>query len=375
MTLTRTDGRIGGLTRPPDSMSAIPDRAPAEAREYFETARGIFDGATRAAGAPIRRRLRLAGADILLCFANGALVPRLVRALAHLEVTDGDAPPDFTIRLWDGRSTGRALPPPAWRRDSYVRHGAVQGYHGPGHAALFQADAGMLSIVDLEQGEAIVYAVDGEAIPYYETAAPLRAALGPWLATRGIQIIHAAAVGIPAAGALIVGAGGSGKSTTAAACLGSPLRFLADDYCAVTSHGAPRAVSLFSTAKLRPDGLDRLPHLRDMVANADRLGAEKPTLFLNEISAGWLLRDCPIRALLVPEITGQGRTTIRPCSRAEALRRLAPNTLAQQPGADPASFRRLAALAAAVPAHALALGTRLDEIPKIILGLLEKGPL
>lgn len=351
-------------------MASAHDPAPADAAGYFALARRIFEDAARG-GAAVRRRIDVAGADILLHFANGSLVPKLWRALSHLRVEDCGGAAGFTVRVWDGHTTGRLLPPPAWDRECYVRHGAIRGYHGSDHSVLFQPDVGMLSVVDIRRGEAVVYAMDAGAIPYYETAAPMRATLGPLLAGLGIQVIHAAAVGIPSGGVLVVGAGGSGKSTTAAACLGGRLRFLADDYCAVTAGEGPRVVSLYCTAKLRPDVLGRMPHLKGMVANMDRAGKEKPTLFLGECCPGSLLPECPIRALLVPRITGEPDTVIRPCSRAEALRCLAPSTLAQQPGADPDSFRRLAALVAKLPAYVLALGTRLEGIAPVILGLLE----
>lgn len=351
-------------------MTSGREPAPAAVLEYFHLAREIFDGVALESEDPVERRLRLAGGNILLRFANGALVPRLARALAHLETTGEHSPPDLTVRIWDGRSTGRPLPPPEWRRDAYLRHGAIQGYHGERCSALFQADGGLLSLVDIPNGEAIVYALDAEEIPYYETAAPLRASLGPWLASRGFQIVHAAALGLPSGGVLVVGAGGSGKSTTAAACIGGPLGFLADDYCVVSGGPEPRVMALYSTAKLRPEGLDRLPHVREWVANPHRLDREKPTIFVGEVAPDSILFECPIRAVFVPEITGAPHTEVRPCSRAEALRRLAPNTLAQQPGADAAAFRRLASLAARVPARALALGTRMDDIPPAILGFL-----
>ncbi len=368
-----TAGRVSSQTPPPSGLARASGPPPARVEDYFRKAREAFAAAREANPAPPARRLRLCGNDAEFFFANEAIAARLGPALAHLETPCHDGPTALRVHLWDGRTTGCPLPPPEWEATSYVRHGAVSGYHGARHAALFQADAGMLSLVDLEKGEAFVYAKNADEIPYYETAAPLRSALGAWLGAHNIQILHAAAVGLPTGGALVVGAGGSGKSTTAAACLGSRLGFVGDDYCAVAGGDEPRVFSLFSTTKLRPDSLDRLPHLRAWVENPGRLDREKPTVFLGKTAPAALLRECPVRALLVPEVTGLPDTEIRPCSRAEALRRLAPNTLAQQPGADPASFRRLAALAAQLPAFRLALGTRMEGIPHAILRLLEEG--
>lgn len=371
MMLMNSDGQAERPIPSPDAMVTPDEPALPAVIDYFQRAREIFDRAERGSATRVEKSLRLAGGTVLLRFANGTLVPLLSRALAHLETAPGGGAPNLTLRLWDGKSTGHTLPPPDWRRDAYLRHGAVQGYHSGRHSVLFQADCGLLSLVDHLGGEAIVYAMDAEEIPYYETAAPLRASLGPWLASRGFQIIHAAAVGLPEGGVLIVGEGGSGKSTTAATCIGSRLGFLADDYCVVSAGRVPTVVALYSTAKLRPEGLDLLPHLRGWIANADRLDREKPTLFIWENAPGDVVGECPLRAILVPEKTGGANTELLPCSRAAALRRLAPNTLAQQPGADAGAFRRLAALASGLPARTLALGTRMEDIPPAILKFLE----
>ena len=68
----------------------------------------------------------------------------------------------------------------------------------------------------------------------------------------GRQLIHAAAVGTDIGGALIVGKGGVGKSTTSLASLAAGLRFVGDDYVIVGFDPHPTAWSLYCTAKVSP---------------------------------------------------------------------------------------------------------------------------
>ena len=69
----------------------------------------------------------------------------------------------------------------------------------------------------------------------------------------------AAAVGQAAGGVLLVGAGGSGKSTCALSCLTSDLLYAGDDYVAVELRPEPRVLSLFCSGKLEPDHAALLP--------------------------------------------------------------------------------------------------------------------
>src|SRR5262249_49065941 len=84
-------------------------------------------------------------------------------------------------------------------------------------------------------------------------AHPGAPALSAWLAGRGLQVLHAAAVAFAGRGVLLVGPGGAGKTTAALACALAGGDFLGDDLCAVEAGGIPRVHSLFGTVKLNAD--------------------------------------------------------------------------------------------------------------------------
>ena len=143
-----------------------------------------------------------------------------------------------------------------------------------------------------------------KGLPYFESSAPLRTIFDWWLSGRGLHLTHAAAVGTPDGGCLIGGRSGSGKSTTARACMGTELAYAGDDFVLVGAEPEPYVYNLYNTAKLDPDNLHRFPHLAPYIGNAERLRSEKAYLYLSaKIATGF-----PLRAILVPRI-GNGPNT------------------------------------------------------------------
>ena len=213
---------------------------------------------------------------------------------------------------------------------------------------------------------------DASAAPLAERGSPLLTLWAWWLADHGLQLTHAAAVGAdgPASrgAALIVGPGGSGKSTTALTCIGSPLRYLADDYCVVDPSDEPSVHCLYSTGKVASEDDERFESLHLHRVGRD---AEKTLYCFHPAGAGLLARTLPLRAIVVPAITGRPATS-RPISAMDALRAVAPSTLLQlRTGLDPSgALKRLAAVARRVPCHRLELGTALERIPQALEALL-----
>ncbi len=177
---------------------------------------------------------------------------------------------------------------------------------------------------------------------------PFLKLLHPWLRTRGRLILHAGAIGRERC-ALIVGPGGSGKSTLSIAGQRHGLGYLGDDYVAVNV-AAQRAFGLYRVAKLVPE------HLRTMFAEleAQRLPALDPSLPKARLAIDVTHPDgMPIAAIVVPRVGAHH--DFAPTSAADALRALAPSTLFQLPG-YPADLAAMAALVRMVPAYRLTSG-------------------
>jgi hypothetical protein len=348
---------------------------------FFDTVVERSEHAERAAGGPVDHVVAIDGYIIRLRFAGATLAPALTPALTHLET--GPGKPDLTVRIWDSASTGVAWPPMPWFRapghvDSAGRpidndstpRGDVRGYCTD-RIAMHVGDK-LFSLLDLERNVAVYWCESLDRLPLWERGAPLRSILHWWLRARGLQLVHAGAVGTPAGAALLAGKGGSGKSTTALTSLNDGLLYLSDDYSLVKLDPTPHVYSLYNTAKVRPDNLERVPHLRDAVVNRDALGSEKALFFVQRQFPDRIVPRLPIRAIMLPRVTGLPDTTIEPASKRESLAALSLSTLHQLAGSGRELLQTIARLVDAVPSHHLNLGTDLTQIPKALASMLDR---
>lgn len=323
-------------------------------------------GAIRDYPGMTERDYRIGGCRVRLCFAGDSLTPYIHPAIAHLEVPAAETP-ELKVYLWDGAATEVRLPPPPWRYSDVVQRGEIVGFNGSERCkATFVPGGDALSLVDLQAGEAVYHVPRADQIPYYDWSAPLRNILHFWMSAHRRTMLHAAAVGTSNGGFLIAGKGGSGKSTTALACLGSSLGYLGDDHLLVSLQPEPAAFSLYNSAKLQAEHLRRFPGLLPAVCNRERMDREKALAFLYPDHGRHLVGEFPIRALLVPRVTGERHTRFRPVSRLATLLALAPSTILQLPGAAAAELEALRKLTQAVPGFLLELGTDIDAIPAVL---------
>jgi hypothetical protein len=95
--------------------------------------------------------------------------------------------------------------------------------------------------------------------PPYLRFRPLAEIFAAWFPTQGLVLLHAAAVGDDEGAVLLVGNGGSGKSTTAVMCSRAGIGFLADDFCLLEPGPPPRVHSIYRSAKLRRDSRHVVP--------------------------------------------------------------------------------------------------------------------
>lgn len=334
---------------------------------FFQGAHRIFERA-EATGRSVERWYAVAGQTLRLRFADSSLVPPIAPALEHLAATPA-AEPDLTICLWDVEHALPDVPAPPWRVDGTQRPDEAGEYGDGRFRSTFDFEAGVLSVLDAAANLALYCVRDAQRLPGYERAAPLRPILNWWMRGRGWQFMHGAAVGYETGGVLVVGAGGSGKSTTALTCLGTDLLYASDDYCLISTAGAPHLYSLYNSARLYEKDLYRFPRLALIPTTLDP-GADKVRLFLHDHFKHNITTGFPLRAILLPEVTGLAETSLCRISPETALTALAARTQLQVPGADRAALATLADAARLVPCYRMRLGTRLSAIPDAIQDLL-----
>lgn len=326
--------------------------------------RASFDAAAARVGT-VQRDLFVAGHRVRVQFAGSALIPVIEPAFAHL-VAQSDArdEPSLTISTWDAASTGvlpLPMPPGA------LHHGdSGPRYHGENDGIVVHAADATLSVVDVGSRAALYYVPDADDVLWYQEASPLKDVMHAWAGWHDLQLIHAAAVGLPQGGALIAGAGGAGKSTTSLACLHAGLKYAGDDYVLVDVERA-FVHSLYSSAKLEWENLDRRP---DLLRPANSRANPKALAFLARDLPEGIASGFQLSALLLPRITGREETRVMPTTGARALLGLAPSTILQMPGHDQMSLGAMAELVQRIPAFRLELGTDLAAIPDVVAAVL-----
>lgn len=329
-----------------------------------------FEAAAKAVGGVTERTFTLAGRSILLRFAGDALLP-LAEAFAHLEAP-ASTRPRLRVHLWDAMSTGVKCPEPPFEGRVGEPGGLRVLWQQPPVRVVLQPGQSTINAVDEQSGDAWFWCADPDQLPFWERSTPIRMILHWWMRGEGLFLLHGAAVGFSDGGALIVGKGGSGKSTTSLLALRHGMQFASDDYVAVEpdADNGPRVHSVFGSAKLTPEQYHSFPELQAATINADKLPDEKAVVFVGRLAGSRLVRGFPLRAILVPRIAGRVETTAFPISAGSTLAGLAPSTIFQLPGGASANLAAMARIVRGVPGFALELGNDLDGVPAAIRDVL-----
>ena len=355
--------------------------ATAQGRQLLDRLEQSFLNDAATAGGPVKQWYRIGGHDVCVRTIPEQDARRLRPALGHLAMPEAPASAaGLTISAWSG-ATPSAPPVLAdllrrlrtdWRLECGPR-GEVLELHSVGISAIYNAGPNVLTVVDFDQNRGWLLKLDDDAFPYWEVGSPFRFLLHEWFAARGLQYVHAAAVGTEKGGALLVGKGGSGKSTTALLCAAASMQYAGDDYCLIDPALA-WAHSLYNTGKLKgSEDYARLPELKGLSTNPDsfeRGGDGKGVYFLDTIWPDCVVAGMPLRAIVVPCITGQAATRLEPCSAFDALVAMLPSTVGQLPAATNEDCDRMMALAEKLPAYLLHLGTDTRGIPSALTTLL-----
>ncbi|HEX6699163.1 MAG TPA: hypothetical protein VF101_00375 [Gaiellaceae bacterium] len=331
-----------------------------------------FERAARAAGGPVDLRLAVAGSAVRVRFAGTTAADALGRAFAHL-VTARDDAPALTLHVWDSvERPAFAAGRPSEAETPTTGAGPSYFYDELEFRALHQPASDVLSVLSADGAAGWFWMPDATRLPYWEYSAPFRHLLSWCLDAQGCRQVHGGAVGTKDGGALIVGPGGSGKSTTAlASLLDERLRYAGDDYVAVGGEREPFVHSLYCAAKVHHDDVHRLPHLEAALADGDRAD-EKAVLYVATAFPGRSIAGFPLRAIVLPRVTDRRTARIVPASHAAALAALAPSTIFQLHPPAREALARMADLVRTLPSFVLELGADVETIPAELVRLLER---
>lgn len=304
------------------------------------------------------RCLDLGGMTLRLRFAGTNLTDKFLAALAGKEASPG--PTDLDVIVWDSAGTGVSFPDlEPGRRTVAGRRGGDQRVE-----KVFQRGLDTFTAIDHYSRHAVVWVPDAAGVTTNEIACPLRMLIHLWGRRQGLHLLHGGAVGASNGGVLVAGRSGIGKSTAALACLGTDLRYAGDDYVLVEAGPSPYAHAVYTSGKLQPDQLQHFAHLAPARINSD--GDDKPVFLFAQTHSHCLTSGFPLRAIVVPRVTGTSDPRLVRASAAAAVANLAPSTVFQLPYSGLSTLAVASELARRLPTYYLEVGDRISRVPRLL---------
>ena len=216
-----------------------------------------------------------------LSFAGKNLAPALMQSLEGIRVSNQETyQPDLRIFLWEGNA-GLNFISAELKNELLHYRNKTTVIHA--HKKFFQynPEGKILSYIDIEQRIAFYFSPDVKNLPDYEICSPMLMIFNWFCRMNKMLLIHGAAVAWNGVGALLVGKGGAGKSTTALLSLLNGFDFIGDDYIAITTEGEVIGYPVYRGCKVTDATLQKLPQLLSCTIATNRT-TPKNVLILNE---------------------------------------------------------------------------------------------
>lgn len=323
----------------------------------------------RFAGNSPAAQFAIVGRGVNIRLADPRLEPLLHPLAACRSIQSSSEPAALTIFAWTTRDANEWRALAATFNDAQHRLTTSNSASGP--CVHFDPEHQLLCVYDRQAATAAFVLPDASCVPFWEWAAPFRLIFHWWSADLAGQLTHAAAVGRHGRGVLLVGPGGSGKSTTAVAALDAGLDYISDDYTLITIAPKPVAERLYGSAKMHTEFLPQaLPGWSHRAVRT--IGPERKSMLLvDRFAAAQLVPRLELSALCVPRIADRETATLEPLAAKHALLALAPSSLYQLPGARRPAFDFLRRLVESLPAYTLWLGRDIASGPRALASLLD----
>jgi hypothetical protein len=319
----------------------------------------------------------LAGARVSLRIAGRQLAASIGRSFRHLpRLEDTARLPQLTVDLWDELATGVACPRTIRElgeraegkaeTDAALTVGAVEDRY------VGQLRPGIRVWMDRRAAHVVGWVESSERLSVQDRGKPLYFPLLLWLADRGIPVIHAALVAHEGQGILLVGKGGTGKTTAALACLLGGLDFLGDDYVGLEEAQDNLFVghSLYSSVWLTADGESRV---HATIPRTEPGAGGRRLIQAFDLAPHRLRPSVPIRVVAATALSAAPTSSFRPVSKAATLLAVAPTSMLRLPVSGSLHLERMARLIEHVPNYELAVGQDTLTLPALVRTLIEQG--
>lgn len=272
--------------------------------------------------------------------------------------------PDVHLYAYDGGG----LRNPPWERSEYIERDQIRGRSDGRIRATFAVPHRALNLYDTRTRRGIFWCADPELLPPWEAGAPLRHLFAWALADFGCELIHSGSAGLDdGSGLLLVGPGGSGKSTTTVTCVAAGMRTVGDDYLLLDSRAEPVVYPLYDIVKLTADSPARAGISDPDVTLIREDG--KAHVRLSSAFPHAPIASLRVKAVVQPSLAGR-TGAVASVSPGDALRAIAPNTMTQIVGTGDGPVRAVGRMVRSAPAFSLEVGPDRDEIPARLKELL-----
>jgi hypothetical protein len=125
--------------------------------------------------------------------------------------------------------------------------------------------------------------------------------------------------------------------------------YIGDDYVFITRDPVPKALSIYNSAKINPDMIEKLQLPVGYLENAHELGTEKGLIYLMKHYKKSLVRELEISAVLIPEPSEdpENKKRIPPFM---AFAEMASSTIFQMPGSGAETLSEIKSVLEGIPA-------------------------
>ncbi|MCB8985956.1 MAG: hypothetical protein H6659_19160 [Ardenticatenaceae bacterium] len=249
---------------------------------------------------------------------------------------------------------------------------ALAVYRGPAESVqLHFHDAGLVTVPLAVRPDAPGSVARGTVVPVsilngrFEDVTVT--SLAPLLRRRGYFLLHAFGAVKEGRAILLVGASGSGKTTSGLRLLLDGWELLSNDVVLLEARAdGAYALAMPDIITIRPFTLQLLPRLREHLAAV----TDRPfDVSAETLTNGRWANPAPITAVYFPQITGQSTSTAVPLSRAVCLAHLMEQSIDQWDTAVfPQHLALLQRLSQQAAAYTLRLGQDLSDLPRLLAG-------
>lgn len=351
-------------------LDTVPTPRPAPlSTDAFQEAADAFSAACREV--PLRERFyRIAGRVVHVRVAGASLADELERSGRHLRIDPTDEAPILSVDAWHVAETGVELP--TADLDPGLGQYGIMTASADRRFVAEQRPHGM-TWLDRQSGRAIAAVASVQRLHLDERARPFHRVMSLRLGEVGVQFIHAGLITWSGRGALFTGMGGSGKSTTAIACLLGGLGYLGDDFIGLEQLAGGRfhGHSLYGAALINLPHMRRFPQLLAASVPGNHPHEEKSVAWLGDVPGARFEATTGIDAIVLPKVRlDSDHTRYERVSPRDALLALAPSSVLYLPAARPRAMDCLGALVERVPSYRLLLGRDVTRIAGCVKDLL-----